>query len=142
MEPSIKKGDILEVDKNAYRAIKPRRWDVVLFESPRGSGSEWVMRIVGIPGEKIDFSKTGVTINGHPAAIPENLKTKHVPPIQETKGFVVAVGLNLIDFPYTVPEDCYFVMGDNQKESLDSRYWGGLNFRMLRGKITGVIPQR
>lgn len=130
------KGDVLIVDQGAFRLSEPRRWEVVLFDGPLDNESKWVMRIVGMPGEVINFSELGLTINSNNINPPKGLKVESYKPRDDRAvGFTPVSGIKLIGFPYKIPEGSYFLLGDNPEKALDSRYWGGLSASKLRGRV-------
>jgi signal peptidase I len=100
----------------------PKRLQIVIFRPViHGETSDVIKRVIGLPGETVDVRGGGVWING------SRLKEKYTvgrsepaDPAQYRAGFA---GKNNV-FPYTVPANCYFVMGDNRENSLDSRYVG------------------
>ncbi len=127
MEPTIMPGDRLVGSKLSYRFNEPERGDVITFPDPDGSGAYLVKRIVGLPGETVNIVNGKVYIGDSHVPLTEN----YVNPKEEPTG----------DFgPYTVPEDCYFVMGDNRNHSYDSRYWS-VHF-VERDNITSKITFR
>ena len=134
MEPTIRAGEHIQVDESAYRSANPARWDVVAFEPPRNPGQIWLSRIVGLPGETIDITSSGVSIDGRIITLPPSLTIgTYLPP-----STVLPVGTPpAATFPYRVPADSYFVLGDNVSNSLDSRYWGGLEKSKIHGKVLG-----
>ena len=110
MEPTIMPGDRLVGSKLAYCFNEPERGDIITFLDPDGSGSYLVKRIVGLPGETVTIVDGKVYIDDSPVPLAE----PYVNPEEQVTG----------DFgPYTVPEGCYFVMGDNRNHSYDARYW-------------------
>jgi signal peptidase I len=133
MEPTVRRGEVVEVDSFAYSTSAPQRWDVILFESPIGEG-EWIARIVGLPGETVDWDSTGLRINGTRVIAPPHLGLAPYVPRKEGPN---PKGKTWIDFPYIVPVDGYFVMGDNVGNALDSHYWGALETSKIRGKVIG-----
>ena len=91
----------------------PRRQQLVIFRPPiKGDSPDWVKRVIGLPGETVDIHDNGVWING------KRLKENY------TLGETLPADSGKVRFPYTVPADCYFVMGDNREDSYDSRYVG------------------
>lgn len=133
MEPTVRRGDVVDIDSSAYSTSPPKRWDVVLFESPIGE-SEWIARIVGLPGETIDWDATGLRIDGARLIAPTHLGLGPYTPRKEGPK---PMGKTWIDFSYIIPADGYFVMGDNTGNALDSRYWGALEKSKIRGKVVG-----
>jgi signal peptidase I len=133
MEPTIAVGEIIKVDLNAYNSVIPSRWDVVVFKDPiRSESSEmWCSRIVGLPDEVITIEASGMLIDGKNIKIPSGLK------IGQYKEPVSLPNENIkkVKFPYEIPENCYFVLGDNVDNALDSRYWGAIPIELIIGKV-------
>lgn len=91
----------------AYWENDPERGDIVLFKRDIPDSKVYAKRIVGLPGDTIEI-KHGVTyING------EALEEKYLRETPDDEDFG----------PFNVPEDSYFMMGDNRNNSYDSRYW-------------------
>lgn len=124
-------GDYILVDNNLYGAPDdtPRSWlgqrdvargDVVVFRFPEDPDTDYVKRVIGLPGEKIEVQRGRVLIDGRtldePYVAPEDIETH-------------------LNFPPTqVPQGHYFMMGDNRDQSLDSRRWGFLPRPLIRGR--------
>jgi signal peptidase I len=100
----------------------PKRLQIVIFRPViRGEQSDVIKRVIGLPGETVDIRDGGVWING--SRLQENYavgRSERPEPSQ----FLAAFAGKTSVFPYTIPQDCYFVMGDNRENSLDSRYVG------------------
>lgn len=100
----------------------PKRLQIVIFRPViRGEQADIIKRVIGLPGETVDIRNGGVWING--ARLQENYtvgRSERAEPSQ----FLAAFQGRTNVFPYTIPQDCYFVMGDNRENSLDSRYVG------------------
>lgn len=108
MENTIMPQDRIVAFRLAYLFDDPDRGDIVVFRYPDDPTGDtlYVKRIIGLPGETVTISDGVVFIDG--VALPESYLKEE------------AFG----DFgPYTVPEGCYFMMGDNRNNSEDSRYW-------------------
>jgi signal peptidase I len=90
-----------------YLFHAPERGDVIVFHPPTGDDSDFVKRVIGLPGEEIDIHDGSVWIDG--VRYEEDRVTN-------LRGST--------DFPTTVPPDSFFVLGDNRNESNDSRAWG------------------
>jgi signal peptidase I len=143
-------ADRFFVDKLSYRFRSPRRCEIVVFHTDDISGIRissqaryFVMRIVGLPGERVSIKPPYLCINGERVTDP---------PIFETiahaeKGYFGYV------LPHTFPapqylgsetdsvqlgEDEYFVLGDNSRSSLDSRFWGPLRRHNIVGRVTKI----
>ena len=108
MENTIMPGDRVIGNRLSYLISDPERFDIVIFEYPDDPSQLFIKRIIGLPGETIEIRGGHIYINGSYEPL-EDVDTKEV-----TNG---SFG------PYTVPDDCYFVMGDNRNNSKDSRYW-------------------
>jgi signal peptidase I len=134
MKPAIEAGEIVKVDFLAFVTQSPERWDVVAFEGPLVEKSMWISRIVGLPGEVIQLDSKGLHINGKFVSPPPRVKIDSYKPPSDK---ITPPRLPMPKFPYTVPADSYFVMGDNVDNSLDSRYWGALKSPKIVGKVTG-----
>jgi signal peptidase I len=112
MVPTFEDSQYLIIDEATYHFHAPHRGDVIVFRYPRDPSQFFIKRIVGLPGETVDIHGSNVSItkpNGDILTLDET--------------YVVNQG-NGGDQSYTVPQNSYFVMGDNRPESSDSRAWG------------------
>ena len=110
--------DRLFVSKFDYWFSPPKRGDIVVFKSPQGDGKDYVKRCIGLPGETIEIIKGWVYVDGKLLILPGvNIQRDYF--YQE---------------PTMVPEDQYFVLGDNRGNSYDSRFWGGVSSDNFIGK--------
>ncbi len=106
MENTFMVGDKVFVSRLSYLFHDPKRGDIVVFEAPDEPEKDYIKRIIGLPGETIEGYEGVVYINGEP------LKEEYL--WEEMEG----------DFgPFVIPEDSYFMMGDNRNSSLDARFW-------------------
>lgn len=114
MIPTINKGDHLIVNliPSYYRV--PNRGEVVVFEC---NGENLIKRVIGIPGDVIDLLDGKVYINGK-----ELDETAYIRTFNSTREYVGSE----VEFPYKVPEQSYFMMGDNREGSADSRIFGAI----------------
>ena len=123
MFPTLQRGDRIFVNRFAYRFSEPRRGDVAVFIYPMDKKRDFIKRIVALPGETVEIRDGHVLINGKLVNNP--------PPVAQLEYFTLG--------PYShgeikVPENAFFVLGDNSRNSKDSRYWGFVPYENLRGK--------
>ena len=118
MQPTIHDGDRLVVERVSPRIGEIHRFDVVILGNPRNPREDFVKRVVALPGETVALRKGRLVVNGK--ILPE---------------FFEKVG-EIDDTPaWRVPENCYFVLGDNRPVSMDSREFGFVPKRLIRGRV-------
>jgi signal peptidase I len=128
MEPTIKEGNIIFVDPSAYKIQLPERWDIVVYKRPtKVYIGPFVMRIVGLPGEVISYDSMGILIDGE----------RFTPPVA---GIIYSIDKNdrLIHHPFPIPENEYYLIGDNVNDAIDSRIWGSIPIENIIGKVTNI----
>jgi signal peptidase I len=100
----------------------PRRGQIVIFRAVvPGDNSDIIKRVIGLPGETVDVRDGGVWINGK--RLREDYTVGRTEPAEPVMYRASFAGQTKV-LPYTVPQGCYFVMGDNRGNSLDSRFEG------------------
>lgn len=130
-EPSLWKGDRVVALKWISRFWPIQRGDIVVFVSVEDQKTFIVKRVVGLPGETIEVKPPYVYVDGKPVQDFPNFRDRtYVAPRNSLYG---------VQFPYTVPKDSYFVMGDNSPNSNDSRFWGHLPASSILGKVVMVF---
>jgi len=131
-------GWYLPVIKKYVRLADPKRGDVIIFKYPLNTKKDFIKRCIGLPGETIQIKNKKVYING--AALAENY-TKFA---DGDSVLPAAVSVRDNYGPVKIPENSFFAMGDNRDRSADSRFWGFLERRYLRGKALFVYwpPKR
>ncbi|MFN3476050.1 MAG: signal peptidase I [Candidatus Methylomirabilales bacterium] len=127
MLPTLQIGDHILVNKFIYWFTAPKRGDIIVFKFPQDEGRDFIKRVIGLPGETVEIRGKQVFINGKPLeesyAIhldPQVMVNPHSP--RDSFG------------PVKVPEGHLFVMGDNRDHSMDSRFWGFLDLKKVKGK--------
>ena len=148
MEPTLRVGDFLLVDKQSYahsgeldRLVLPparvERGDLVVFHYPVDPRLHLVKRVVGVPGDRIRMRGGRVLVNGvvleEPYAFyspsrPNGFRDEF-PSLLEADPNVdlrwwIRLRSSVVDRDVIVPPGSYFVLGDNRNDSEDSRYWG------------------
>ena len=110
MEPTLYDGDNLILDKVTYRFSDPKRFDIVVFPFKYKEKTNYIKRIIGLPGETVQIDEYGcIYINGE--ILPESYG----------KEIISSDRIGLAYEPIVLGEDEYFVMGDNRNHSTDSR---------------------
>ncbi|HYO81366.1 MAG TPA: signal peptidase I [Bryobacteraceae bacterium] len=146
MEDNLLVGDHLLVDKLAYAPHGPvskyllpyqdiERGDIVVFRYPVDIKQTFVKRVIGVPGDRVRLENKQVILNGR--RIPEPYKVHKTdfvdsyrdnfpstPYLPVSPGAIEMLEKHVQSGDIVVPENSYFVMGDNRDNSLDSRYWG------------------
>ena len=107
MEPVLKDGQTVLVDKLAYRLGEPERFDVIVFRDRREEGRYYMKRIVGLPGETVQIADGRVTIDG--VLLEEPSEREEIRDARRASE------------PVVLGQAEYFVLGDNRNGSSDSR---------------------
>ncbi len=128
MEETVLEGDYLLVSRVAYLFADVHRGDVVVFSLPdslRGAAPDelFIKRVIGLPGDTVRLSTTGVYVNHRRFPDPPEAKQPAGP----------LLGIGATDVTVVVPDRSYFVLGDNRSNSYDSRYWGCLPDDRIEG---------
>lgn len=134
MERTLLVGDHLIMSRLGYDAgipftglhvplwRNPHRRQIIIFKPPFAPDQpDYVKRVIGMPGDTVDIRDGAVWINSQ--RLEENYTTGPSRPADPSSYQGAFEGLKNA-FPYKVPPDCYFAMGDNRGNSLDSRFWG------------------
>ncbi|MGL4737364.1 MAG: signal peptidase I [Cellulosilyticaceae bacterium] len=125
MEPTIMTGDRTLVSPIPYYYKDPARGDIAIFKE----GEElMVKRVIGLPGETIMIEDGGVYIDGNKLD-----ESAYLDPSVETLYEEMPYEVKEV-LPYTIPEDYYFMMGDNRMYSMDSRYFGAISREAIRAQ--------
>ena len=129
MEPTLSNGDYLLLNK--FSDIE--RFDVVVFPPPDEEDTQYIKRVIGIPGDSVEYEEDVLYLNGEPVEqefLPED-------PSQEVSYFSSGdFSLLTLLGEEEVPEGQYFVLGDNRLNSRDSRSFGFIEEDSLLGKVS------
>ena len=114
-------------DKRILEIKKPQRGDIVVFKYPEDPDRDFIKRIIAVEGDIIEARNRVVLVNG---------VRLNEPYIQHTDSTQKAGDIEPRDNfgPHLMPKNKYFVMGDNRDQSYDSRYWGYVDMKDIKGK--------
>lgn len=121
MMPTINDGDKIFIDKSLGEL---KRGEIISFLYPKDQSKWYMKRIIGLPNETVEIREGKVFVNDQLLDEPyvdENFN-------QKKQSFT----------PKKVPENAYFVIGDNRDNSSDSRFWGAVNKELITGKYTAT----
>ena len=124
MDPTLNAGDVLLVDRMAYRFSTPKRGDIIVYKTGDDKkASTHIKRIIGLPGETIQIKDGQILIDGET--------------YQEDGGFPAIENAGVAETKVTLGNGEYFVLGDNRNNSEDSRYadMGNVKKRNIIGKV-------
>jgi signal peptidase I len=127
MEPTIEVGDRFVVALGYYPKNKMKRGDIIIFVSPDEDSKIFVKRIAGLPGDVVEIRNKILFINGDSCSEPY---VCHLDPYVLTSDMQPRDNFG----PDTIPENKVFVLGDNRDNSRDSRFFGNIDVRAVRGK--------
>lgn len=138
MLPTIQLGDHLFTNKLAYdfkipftewslaRTHEHKRGEIIVFLYPKDESINFVKRVIGLPGETLKITNNKIYINDvelEETYLPDSIR--HI--------------IYQHQFEVSIPKDHYFVMGDNRENSLDSRYWGLVPRKNIKGQAKIVL---
>jgi len=125
MEPSFDDGQYLIVDEITPRFEGYKRGEVIVFKFPQNPSQYYIKRIIGLPGETIEFS-------GDKISIVSQEDRKEI--ILDEKEYLPTVS-NYQNLKIDLKSNEYFVLGDNRDASADSRRWGTLSSKYIVGRV-------
>ena len=139
MIPTLLIGDHILVNKFIYGTTipfsdkrilifrKPEKGDIIVFKYPEDPKRDFIKRVIAVEGDVIESKNKVIYVNG---------KAVDEPYAQHTDASLRPGGIEPRDNfgPHIVPKEKYFMMGDNRDQSYDSRYWGYVDIRDIRGE--------
>ena len=175
MVPTLLVGDLILVNKFTYgirlplinkkiiEINNPKRGDVMVFKYPKDMSLDYIKRVIGVPGDKIEYKNKRLTVNGEAvsyAQLPDYLDEERLTYSKQYTEIISGVQHKILNrpeapnelsnieaypmreacsynsegFACTVPAGHYFMMGDNRDNSADSRYWGFVPDQNIVGK--------
>ena len=134
MQDTLLIGDYIMVNRFVYSPAPsalertllpvrdPERHDVIVFKYPEHPETDYIKRIIGLPGDQVEVRNGQVLVNDQPQAEPFVRADYYQNQERSNWG------------PTVVPSDNYFVMGDHRNNSQDSRYWGFVPRSLIKGR--------
>ena len=120
MQPTLYEGNLLVVNKFAYKLGTPKRGDIVIFHYQGTPTEDYIKRVIGLPGDTVNISNGVVQVNG------QTLTEPYIAALPKYTG------------TWMVPEGELFVLGDNRNLSSDSHEWGFVKQECIVGKAVLV----
>jgi signal peptidase I len=116
MKPTLEPGELLLVNKLAYKIGNPQHGDVIIFHYPANPAEDYIKRLIGLPGDEVRVENGQVFING------QSMDEPYISAPPSYRG------------TWEVPFDSFFVLGDNRNQSSDSHSWGFVPIENVVGK--------
>jgi len=157
MLPTLEVGDFILVNKYAYglrlpvagtKVVSmgdPERGDVMVFRYPEDGSTNYIKRVIGLPGDRVRYRDKQLFINDEPVV---REFVARLPPMERWREEVGGVEHDVYltlgrvagngEGEWQVPDDHYFVMGDNRDNSNDSRFWGTVPDELVVGKAFAI----
>jgi len=131
MIPTLMIGDRIIINLDYYKTNEVKRGDIIVFKYPENPKKDFIKRVVATGGDKIESKNKVIYLNGK--KIDESY-------VQHTDSAIFPHEFDSRDnfLPLTVPENKFFVMGDNRDQSHDSRFWGFVDINDIQGKALYV----
>ncbi len=120
MYPTVQPGEILVVNRLAYKLGHIKRGDIITFHYPLAPKLDYIKRVIGLPGDTVQAQGHKIFVNGYL--------------------FNESYLVNPMDYEgqWEVPLDSIFVLGDNRNDSADSHVWGFVPLKNIIGKVLAV----
>lgn len=125
MRPTFLEGDRILVNKFIYKFKEPKRGDIIVFKYPGNEKKDFVKRLIALGGETIEIKDGDIYVNGE--RVEDPFKIRQIRYYNKDP-----YGANSKEIK--VPDDSYYVLGDNSASSRDSRYWGFVPRKNVIGK--------
>lgn len=137
MAPTVPSGERVRVYYLSYLFYGPRRGDIVAFRPPGRTNQVWIMRVIGLPHDTVSISEGEFRVNGKRLRFDLQQHLVGGPDCQPRQG------LDLwLQGEKKLPEDHFFVVGDNLQDAYDSRFWGPLHRDAILGRVEPNPPKR
>ncbi|MBQ3447910.1 MAG: signal peptidase I [Synergistaceae bacterium] len=126
MIPTLEINDRVLVAKFWNLFFPPSRGSMYVFRYPVDRERDFVKRVIAVPGDTVDIKNGVVYINGEPTEEPY---------VVHHDRYTLRKSAVFPQVPFTVPENKYFMLGDNRGNSQDSRFWGFADISDMRGPV-------
>lgn len=130
MEKNLKQGDMIVMEK----LTSIQRFDVIVFKLP--NNNIYIKRVIGLPGDRIRYEEDQLYVNDVP--IEEPFLNKNLKKDSNTAPYTTNFNLEDLLNEDALPNDSYFVLGDNRRMSKDSRSFGAVESKYILGKAQFV----
>jgi len=117
MKPNLEPGQRLLVNKIVYRFGEPQQGEIIVFQPPRNKRPDYIKRIIALPGDTIEIKEGVVYVNN----------------VALDEPYIKSLTTDTLN-PTEIPENEYFVLGDNRNNSSDSYDWGTVPRQNIIGK--------
>ena len=124
MEPSLREGSRIVIDKLTARLFSLNRGDVIVFKNPRDAGTTEVKRVIGLPGELVLIEGGTISVTPPGGRL-----------VEFPRGTAVGGNGQIADFRVQLGPEDYFVLGDNRGMSTDSRVFGAVRPADILGRV-------
>jgi len=122
MQPNYQEGEIYLLNKLKYKIINPKRFEVIVLNNKKSKFM--IKRVIGLPGEHIEYRDDTLYING------KIIKEQFSKTLEPDETNILEKNVDLV-----IPENCYYVLGDNRVNSEDSRTFGCIEKKDIVGKV-------
>ena len=130
MRPTLIEGDRILVNKFVYRFRQPRRGEIIVFRFPEDPKRPFIKRLIAVGGDTVEIREGHIFVNGRMASGEE---------VSPTTYYYNQGPFGQEQTVTDVPQDMYFVLGDNSSSSHDSRFWGFVPKRSLIGRAMSIF---
>ena len=127
METTIMTDDMVFAEKVSYYFNDPAQGDIVTFDDPLTSNRTLIKRVIAVAGQTVDINDVDGLVYVDGEALEESYTTGSTYTLDSA-----------VTYPYTVPEGCVWVMGDNRENSQDSRYFGAIEVSTVTARAVFV----